>query len=432
VRTIVDSGVVRQRTSHAALAQDTSQAAVPLSSSWAARVDAIIVPATRGPAHLEPAMALAALQEAILVVLCSQHTRADDVVLRAARVPGCRALIVDIPGDYQHDSLPVLTASEMFREANAQRSNDLSLKRNLGLLLARLHGWSKVLFLDDDIGQTLADAHVGIGTGVDLRTVRRLAAQLDTHQVAGLVCRDFPDNSVVCHARRLAGLPQDNFISGAALGVNCNDQPLPFFPDIYNEDWFFFSSHAASRELAQVGEAKQDPYDPYDRPDRALHEEFGDLLAGGLFALFEGQAPEMSFAKRVRGAKEPYWEHFIAARATSLDEVGERLTKWNRVPRLGRKARTSAETRAAATRSLTVSQEQLARLSPDTCVSFLHAWQDDLDDWQRITTRISGVGDSFEAMDHLGLTQWTSIGMTDRVRLASASVRGGPSSSGTR
>jgi hypothetical protein len=386
-------------------------------------VDAIIVPATRGAAFLEPAMVLAARHEAILVALCSQQTRAAEVALFAARIPGCRALIVDIPGEYHHDSLPVLTASELFRQASAQRSNDLSLKRNLGLLLARLHGWSKVLFLDDDIGQSLVDARVGISTGIDGRTVRLLAAQLGTHQVAGLVCRDFPDNSVVCHARRLAGRAQDNFISGAALGVNCNDQPLPFFPDIYNEDWFFFSHHAASRELAQVGEAKQDPYDPYDRPERAQHEEFGDLLAEGLYALFEGQKPEMSFAERVRGATQPYWEHFIAARAQELDEVGERLSKLNRRPRLTRTAKMRAETRTAAIRSLTVAREQLARLSPDTCVSFLHAWQDDLDVWQRMTTRISSVGDSLEAMDHLELSQWVSIGMTNRRRLASVSVR---------
>ena len=56
-----------------------------------------------------------------------------------------------------------------------------------------------------------------------------------------MVVPQHPDNSVVCHARRLAGRFQDVFVSGAVLGVHCNSLPLSFFPDIYNEDWFFFA-----------------------------------------------------------------------------------------------------------------------------------------------------------------------------------------------
>ena len=81
----------------------------------------------------------------------------------------------------------------------------------------------------------------------------RLARQLDHSQIAGMVCREYPDNSVVCHARRLAGLPQDNFVSGSARGVRCDDVALPFFPDIYNEDWFFFSKAVARHDLFNVG-----------------------------------------------------------------------------------------------------------------------------------------------------------------------------------
>ena len=81
----------------------------------------------------------------------------------------------------------------------------------------------------------------------------------------GLTCREYPDNSVVCHARRLAGLPQDTFVSGAALGVNCNDQPLPFFPEQYNEDWFFFSRLTARRDLAHAGYANASSIRPIRR-----------------------------------------------------------------------------------------------------------------------------------------------------------------------
>ena len=113
----------------------------------------------------------------------------------------------------------------MFRAANANRQSDLSAKRNIGLLLARLHGWNKIIFLDDDI--TLS--------GTD--NLARLAWQLDRSQVAGMIVRNYPDNSVVCHARRDARLPQDVFLTGAVLGVHCNNLPLSFFPEAGSEDF---------------------------------------------------------------------------------------------------------------------------------------------------------------------------------------------------
>jgi hypothetical protein len=38
--------------------------------------------------------------------------------------------------------------------------------------------------------------------------------------------------------------------------------PLSFFPDIYNEDWFFFATEAAAGELPSVGFATQPEYGP--------------------------------------------------------------------------------------------------------------------------------------------------------------------------
>ena len=123
------------------------------------------------------------------------------------------------------------------------------------------------------------------------RRIARHAASARQPPIAGMVCRKFPDNSVFCHARRLAKLPQDVFVTGAVLGVNCTDLPLPFFPDIYNEDWFFFAEAAARHRLPRSGEARQAEYDPFDDPARAHHEEFGDLLAEGLYSLIEDREP---------------------------------------------------------------------------------------------------------------------------------------------
>jgi phosphoglycolate phosphatase-like HAD superfamily hydrolase len=267
----------------------------------------------------------------------------------------------------------------------------LSTKRNLGLLLARLNGWNKIVFVDDDI--TLTDA----------AAFERLTRRLERADIAGMVCRDFPDNSVVCHARRLAGFPQDNFVSGSVLGVNCADLPFPFFPDIYNEDWFFFSKAVAGYELANVGNATQRPYKPFADPERARHEEFGDLLAEGLFSLIgeiwdrpadEDDAEPIDFRKLFELADVEFWAEFIRARRATLRETRKRLELLH-----------TPEARQAL-RSLTAAEQQLGVITPELCASFLSDWQEDLRDWEVAVESTNSVSSTWEAMNELGLRKW--------------------------
>lgn len=391
-----------QKSSHVAMAHDASSAGVPPASATSGRVDAIVVPASRGAAALDGAAHLSIRLGVPLVALCSRNTPASEAAARLARKRRCRAVIVEVPSGYEHDLLPRRTSALRFRVASANRRSDLSLKRNLGLLMARLHGWGKILFLDDDIGDTVCGTPVGIPT----ETARRLAAELDVRQVAGLTCREFPDNSVVCHARRLAGYRQDTFVSGAALGVNCNDQPVPFFPDQYNEDWFFFSPLVAQRNLGLVGHATQEAYDPYQDPQRAREEEFGDLLAEGLYALFEQQAAEISYFRRLDTADEPYWERFIEAWRETLSltalslEIAIEYTHDD----------ADADRCAAALRSLDAAERQLYRLSPRTCTDYIDAWASDLREWQQAAQQIRSVGGAKEALGELGLENWHLVG----------------------
>lgn len=380
---------VHQCASHAVLLQPQYQPAPPRPGLDLPRptapLDALVVPTARGAGALSSALDLSARLGVQVVALCSRRTRAAEVAALAEAVPGARVLAIDVPEHYEHQALPARTTAAPFRRAMAGRTNDLSLKRNLGLLIARLHGWSRILFLDDDITSA-----TGSRTGLDPFTARRIGEELASRQVAGLICRSFPDNSVVCHARRLAGLPQDNFVTGGALGVNCSDQPLPFFPDIYNEDWFFFSRHAADRELAQVGEARQAPYDPFEDPARARQEEFGDLLAEGLYALFDRQASEMPFGDRLQAATVGYWSQFIAARAGDLARTAALLRHDDLQVRRAR-------------RSLRAAAHQLGRITPALCADFLRAWQADLADWEQATVRLNQARSSQDALARLGL-----------------------------
>jgi hypothetical protein len=379
-----------QKSSHAALSCLRAFTSVP-TSSRSARIEAVIVPASRGAAALDGAATLATRLNATLVALCSQQTLGHQVAARFAAMPRCRVVAIDVPTDYWHDLLPTRTVAPRFRAASRHRQTDLSLKRNLGLILARLQSWGRILFLDDDIGETI-DGKV---TGLPVQTAHNLAAALNSHQIAGLACREFPDNSVVCHARRLAGFEQDTFVSGAALAVNCDDHPMPFFPDLYNEDWFFFSRRVASREIAYVGDATQAAYDPFGSPNRAREEEFGDLLAEGMFALFAEQTAEMTYLDRLAAADTSYWTQFIDARRDTLSLIGLELEI-----ALESGVRGYSQL-IAALHSLDAASDQLRLLSPELCVDFLDAWTADLLEWERTTQRIRPVNDIPEAMNFL-------------------------------
>jgi hypothetical protein len=378
---------VRQRATHAVLCQNVSRSLPALGGSPRRRLDAIIVPASRPASFLRRPIELSALLGVPLVVLCSEQTKVEHVVQRVEKMPGARSLVVEIAKTWSHPMFPGRTSLPAFQKASAYRGSDLSAKRNIGLLLARLHGWNKVVFLDDDII-------------LQTDNLVSLAGQLDDHQVAGMVVPKHPDNSVVCHARRLAGLDQDVFVTGAVLGVHCNSLPLSFFPNIYNEDWFFFAREAAARRLSQVGRAKQNEYDPFAIPNRASEEEFGDLLAEGLYALMGEEDPSVPFDEQLRAATEAYWSAFIEARRQVLTETMALLLR-----SLDRNEGNDYVSSAAA--SLAAAETQLDTITPDLCMSFIDAWRDDLDDWQKFSSGVNNMGSTAEAMDFLELKTWT-------------------------
>ncbi|WP_432944627.1 hypothetical protein ACQPXM_03400 [Kribbella sp. CA-253562] len=370
--------------SHASLLRDVSAVAPSPTNS---RLDAIVVPASRP--NLQRIIELSAMLSVPLVVLCSRQAKWDKVAARVEATFGARALVVDVPRDYQLLGHHHLTSDKTFFTASAERSSDLSSKRNIGLVLARLRGWSKILFVDDDIHHLRP------------RDISRFSGSLDRNPVAAMTSRYFPDNSVVCHARRLAGLGQDVFVSGAVLGVNTQHPAVSFFPDVYNEDWFFFAQHAAARSLPKIGEARQDEYLPFADPERAAREEFGDLVAEGLYALFSATPGWEAKDQLENAASETYWRLFIDDRREMIWETFHRLSAIQ--------DRTGADP-SSAQKSLLRATEQLELISPELCVDFIQRWRIDDERWQRIMPRTGTSLSEREAMNELELTHWISCG----------------------
>jgi hypothetical protein len=352
-----------------------------------------VVPAARPASALQDVISLSATLSVPLVVLCSRQAHIVQVAQRVERTFGARALVIEVNERNQLLDVPLLTSNAQFRDACADRSSDLSVKRNIGLLLGRLQGWSKILFIDDDISQFRPS------------DIERLTGYLDRHAVASMVSRQFPDNSVVCHARRLAGLKQDVFVSGAVLGVNLHYPKLSFFPDIYNEDWFFFARNAAERSLPKIGEVRQATYRPFADPGRAGREEFGDLLAEGLYALFEYR-PGWDLKEQLRAAaRVSYWQHFKELRLQMIREIDDALS----VVQLTADRTTYLDI-LQAQESLRFAEKQASGISADLCVGFLERWQEDEIRWQQVLTRYKTVLGEGDALAELGLTKWISCG----------------------
>ena len=351
-------------------------------------------------AQLGHIIELAAALQTTIVVLCSRQAKVDQVSERIGRVIGARGIVLQIDEGYHLPEMTFETSSPAFTMASANRASDLSVKRNVGLLLARLHGWRKIAFIDDDITLCAQD-------------LVRLGQQLDDYQIAGMVCRNFPDNSVFCHARRLAKMPQDVFVTGAVLGVNYSDQPLPFFADVYNEDWFFFAEAAAHRRLTKVGEARQARYDPYSRTSRASHEEFGDLLAEGLYALIERlhvstdlQHADGFFSSVAMMATEKYWSTYIDVRRADLIETWSNLDDFTRRDNCSDDVFGALASLDAAETRYTNKEDPI---TPQHCVAFLDALQRDVAGWNKVYQKTSTARSIGDVLKRLSIETWLSV-----------------------
>jgi hypothetical protein len=351
------------------------------------RFDAIVVPTNRPVRFLRDCLELASRTRIRLIVACSKRVTKHEVIEAAARW-NAEVYAVDLPPEqvspFKDISFDTSTDKELLAFTSGL-TRDLSAKRNLGLVLARTCGWERIMFLDDDIQE------------VSERDVAALAATLDDHNVSVLIPDEFPDNSVVCHANRLGGGEQGKFASAGGMGVRCNRDSLSMFPNIYNEDWFFFSAEAANRKIAEVGWSRQMAYNPYADPERAVKEEFGDLLAEGLYA-------RLDHGLRLSDVDEAYWDEFIKTREDFLDKVARQLADRFTAHNLTDREETEIH---AAQVSVSAARHQLTLVDRVLCQRFITLWRSDLARWREYITGDElprlGPDSAGQALSHLGL-----------------------------
>lgn len=111
-----------------------------------------------------------------LIVICSKLVRSHEVI-RMAEDIGIKAYALDLPADglTPREIAFETSEDEELAAASSAATRDLSTKRNLGLVLARMLGWQRLMFLDDDI------------YGISSQDAEALAAGLTDHSVSSLI-----------------------------------------------------------------------------------------------------------------------------------------------------------------------------------------------------------------------------------------------------
>jgi hypothetical protein len=334
-------------------------------------LDAIVVPTIR-PHYLGPAVGLAREVGCALVVLCTTPGQAGRARQECTALAG-ESLVTYVAQSADADVLNFLSSQHPETDIEPSCHTDIARKRNVGLLLAHLCGWRTVMFLDDDI------------RGVSAAAVS-WAASLTAHfQAAGFEISHYPDNSVVCHAHRLSGGNQDVFPAGSALLVDVQRSDT-LFPPVYNEDWLFLFDAAQRRSVALAGVLAQLEYQPFAQPRRAASEEFGDVIAEGLFRLLHEGAS-------LAGATHAYWQSVLERRSRLIDQIADELLRCEPAPPLT----------GSALMSLAAARKRLASITELSCLSFVRAWRTDVDGWRQRLGGLPVLADLAGAANYLDL-----------------------------
>ena len=290
-------------------------------------VDAIIVPTIRSAEQLSSAVELAARARCQLIPLYTDNFPAGlSSVL--SRLKWGAPIPLALRSDLNHHLLDL--DGDIPQSLVYPGALDISRKRNLGLLIGHMCGWTRMLFLDDDIRR------------LSIEKLTSAATLLDRYPVVGLQVNKFPDASAVGHARRLTGRRQEPFISGGSLLVNPQRLNGLFLP-VYHEDWLCIIDHLRLGEVAVGGTVGQLPYRPFTTPERATLEEFGDILASGLLWLVHARhrTGTAELTNRYGNSaityrhywqavvKVRFWEEILNQRAALLDNIAARLKQLN-------------------------------------------------------------------------------------------------------
>jgi hypothetical protein len=345
------------------------------------------------------------LADGPVIFLCSGKAKKEDIAAIAKNYPKLTWTAIDGPYTYNDYGQNFETTYSSIASGSEK---DVSQKRNLGLLIARLMGWKSIFFIDDDVTITKQQVYKAI----DL-------LHHDNTAIVGFSARSFYDNSVAVHARRITNGPIDSFIGTGAMAIRTDKPILSFFPHVYNEDWLFLLVYClfGSEDVVWAGTIKQRAFNPYRDVARAKYEEPGDILGESLVRLamsiradlHEEPGLEAVTAKLAKFANKAFWEGEINNRILFIQETRKNL----------RQKTVMTPHRRQAIRALGHSLERLVGkngqggIRAEELSEWTEAWVKDLLRWNKDAVTPGTCSSIPEAMKALGLTNEYLYSYTD-------------------
>lgn len=178
---------------------------------------------------------------------------------------------------------------------------DLPVKRNFALLHAIQNKFEHILLIDDDI------------EGISKKICNKGIAALESNNISGCLVEGFADTSVIGHIEQKYGEPYFPFLSGNFLFINPS-KAESFFPLIYNEDWLFMVPSINQNKVSAVDVIFQKSYDPFDDICRIKLQEFGEVIAEGIFELISQSRFEDRYS-------EQFWNEYLNYRKSYVEEL---------------------------------------------------------------------------------------------------------------
>jgi len=327
-----------------------------------------------------------------------------------------RTAVVDLPVN----AVSLLPEWESSRHVAAlHRGAAAGLKRNLGILLGRMCGWTTTLFLSDDVPATAShlQSHLQPASGERLpdRLPERVSDPvsrldhvltdfaLDARLQAAVYFRDDDDNGVVRQARRWAGEERETVVPGGAVAVRSGG-PLPFYPSVFNEKWIFLFQlllagdiRYPSPAVKYVGTMRADAACPFAVPQGAP-SELADLFADGLYALL----PRPRHEVLLQASSPAYWAEAAWRRQEDILQLIARLRRACAGPGMSLVHEAEASLRAAL--AVYSSVEEVAF----DLAELFGALMRDADVWSSLQTSVAGTRPLDEALRDLGLQEFTT------------------------
>lgn len=174
--------------------------------------------------------------------------------------------------------------------------------RNLALIIAKIEGITKIIFIDDDI---LLD---------DKTIVEDYFKMLDNYGIISAEIIGMRDDSIIGNIENYLHGRSQTFFSAGFMGINITQIHYPFI-NCYNEDWIWAHLHKNRVKMVKHKCVTQLDYNPFSYTKEKIKlQEIGECLLKGIEII--DKLDELYLLN-----KSNFWENILLRRQAYLQEL---------------------------------------------------------------------------------------------------------------